>query len=400
MNPEMSPAMKIVDLGTRLIPMSRIRRLRSSWVVALVPLAVLSGAWSISLASSDAASAPNTQAGLPVVLDTPVAVPVSVTTLSAGGGEGLQVPGSPEQIVATASAFDIPSAALAAYQRAQTVIDAADPSCHLPWQLVAAIGRVESDHGRFGGNVLMPDGVATPGVYGIALDGRSGTAVIRDTDAGQLDHDTSFDRAVGPMQFIPSTWASVGVDGDGDGTRNPQDIDDASLAAAVYLCSGADDLATEVGQRTAVYRYNHSVSYVDLVSALALAYMAGDAGAAPVDSWAAGHLSLDSVWPSREVKPTNHVHRSPEKQPVTPSDHEAQRGPDTPPAEESGGGGGRTPVLAQDELPELPHTEIEPVDTVLTMAQAVVHCALEGVVAAPGPDNQELEGCSDLLTEE
>ena len=64
-----------------------------------------------------------------------------------------------------------------------------------------------------------------------------------DTDAGQYDNDTRFDRAVGPMQFIPSTWSVVGVDGDSDGTRNPQDIDDAALATAVYLCSGDDDLS-------------------------------------------------------------------------------------------------------------------------------------------------------------
>ena len=50
------------------------------------------------------------------------------------------------------------------------------------------------------------------------------------------------------MQFIPSTWAVVGVDADGDGERNPQDIDDAALAAAVYLCSGNEDLSTDAGR--------------------------------------------------------------------------------------------------------------------------------------------------------
>ena len=45
------------------------------------------------------------------------------------------------------------------------------------------------------------------------------------------------------MQFIPSTWPVVRVDADGDGKRNPQDIDDAALATAVYLCSGKDDLS-------------------------------------------------------------------------------------------------------------------------------------------------------------
>ena len=49
------------------------------------------------------------------------------------------------------------------------------------------------------------------------------------------------------MQFIPSTWQVVKVDADGDNKRNPQDIDDAALATAVYLCSGKDNLATRAG---------------------------------------------------------------------------------------------------------------------------------------------------------
>ena len=86
----------------------------------------------------------------------------------------------------------------------------------------------------------------------------------------------TYDRAVGPMQFIPSTWSVVGVDGDNDGRRNPQDIDDAALATAVYLCSGDDDLSAEQGQRASVYRYNHSNDYVDLVLSIMQAYMDGD----------------------------------------------------------------------------------------------------------------------------
>src|SRR4029453_17084401 len=101
---------------------------------------------------------------------------------------------------------------------------------------IAAIGRVESDHGRYGGNVLGDDGVAQPGIYGIALNGRNNTQRITDTDAGQYDSDEKYDRAVGPMQFIPSTWSVVGVDADGDSPRNPQDIDDAPPPTGVHLC--------------------------------------------------------------------------------------------------------------------------------------------------------------------
>ncbi|GAA4698999.1 lytic murein transglycosylase [Nocardioides nanhaiensis] len=185
------------------------------------------------------------------------------------------------RVVATADAAAVPSIALAAYQRAETVINAADPGCHLTWQLVAAVGRVESDHGRAGGSSLGAGGVARPGIFGPALDGTGGTRRIADTDAGQYDGDQRLDRAVGPLQFIPSTWSAIGVDADGDGIRDPQDIDDAALGAAVYLCSGDDDLSTEVGQRAAAYRYNNSAAYVDLVLGIMDSYLEGDFTASP-----------------------------------------------------------------------------------------------------------------------
>jgi membrane-bound lytic murein transglycosylase B len=96
-----------------------------------------------------------------------------------------------------------------------------------------------------------------PGIYGPRLDGVN-TAKIADTDAGAFDGDGAFDRAVGPMQFIPGTWRAMGVDGDGDGVRNPQDIDDAAMSTAVYLCSGKTDLSNASDLNAAVLRYNHS----------------------------------------------------------------------------------------------------------------------------------------------
>ena len=92
------------------------------------------------------------------------------------------------------------------------------------------------------------------------------------------------------MQFIPSTWSIVGVDADGDAKRNPQDIDDAALATAVYLCSGKDDLSTVIGQRAAVYRYNHSQSYVDLVLSIMDAYLDGDFTTIPNNTTVAGYI--------------------------------------------------------------------------------------------------------------
>ena len=245
---------------------------------ALVPLALLSGAWTTSMMAGPSATAASPHVsrlpdGTPIPSH-PLKKPASV---SAPGSIAPAAPQVAAQSVAGQSSPDgIPSVALAAYQNAARVIDKADPSCHLPWQLLAAIGRVESDHGRYGGNVLGSDGVARPGIYGIPLDGSAGTASIADTDSGKYDGDPVYDRAVGPMQFIPSTWSVVGVDADGDGVRNPQDINDAALGAAVYLCAGQEDLGTAAGRSAAVYRYNHNDDYVNLVLAIMRSYLAGD----------------------------------------------------------------------------------------------------------------------------
>lgn len=88
------------------------------------------------------------------------------------------------------------------------------------WYVLAAVGWIESQHG---GNM----GPSSAG-------------------------------AMGPMQFLPSTWISSGVDGNGDGKRNIMDPEDAIPAAARYLKLGGapgDWVA-------ALYTYNHSETYV------------------------------------------------------------------------------------------------------------------------------------------
>jgi hypothetical protein len=175
----------------------------------------------------------------------------------------------------TLDSTGIPVRALEAYRTAASLVASADPACHLDWALVAAIGRVESNHARFGGNQLDSAGVAQPGIIGMALDGSNGTARITDTDNGVLDRDPTYDRAVGPMQFIPSTWRAAGADANGDGVKNPQDMADAATAAAIYLCSGPGDLRRPADLRSAILRYNASDSYVQMVSAIADAYRHG-----------------------------------------------------------------------------------------------------------------------------
>ncbi|MFL6157007.1 MAG: lytic murein transglycosylase [Marmoricola sp.] len=256
---------------------------RNAKAATLVPLALLSAAWTASLAGVDTATAAKTgSSALPDGSAVPSQAIKAPASVPIPGAIAPSVPdGTADSVVAGASTSGIPSAALSAYQRGAQIIDAADTTCNVPWELLAAIGRVESDHGQYDGNTLSSNGVSKPGIYGPELNGKNGTQAISDTDGGQLDKDPVYDRAVGPMQFIPSTWSSVKVDADGDGQRNPQDIDDASLASAVYLCSGADDLGSRAGQEAAVYRYNHSRAYVDLVLRIMDAYSEGDYSAVP-----------------------------------------------------------------------------------------------------------------------
>ncbi|WP_207891482.1 lytic murein transglycosylase [Nocardioides jejuensis] len=264
-------------------------------VTALVPLALLSTAWTANLAGVGGLASASDQ--LPDGTQLPIEALEDPASYTAPGQVGLGITaGDGAQIVATASTNGIPTAALAAYQRAEQVINDADKACHIDWALIAAIGRVESDHGRYGGNTLDTKGVSHPGIYGPALDGTKNTQAVPDTDGGLYDNDKVWDRAVGAMQFIPSTWAKVGVDADGDGKRNPQDIDDAALATAVYLCSGTDDLGTEGGRRTSVFRYNHSQDYVDLVLKIRDAYLAGNYTAVPNYITSAYTFSPPSSW--------------------------------------------------------------------------------------------------------
>ncbi len=170
---------------------------------------------------------------------------------------------------------DVPDAALRAYHHAEKVMATADPGCDISWTMLAAIGRVESNHGRYGGAQLGSDGVSRPEIRGPQLDGAGPFAAIRDTDNGTLDRDKVWDRAVGQMQFLPGTWREVARDGDGDGQMNPDDIDDSALGSAVYLCGAGGSLADAAGKARAAFRYNHSDYYVDLVLAFDAGYQSG-----------------------------------------------------------------------------------------------------------------------------
>ncbi|MEV2248946.1 lytic transglycosylase domain-containing protein [Streptomyces sp. NPDC050147] len=156
----------------------------------------------------------------------------------------------------------LPATVLDAYKKAEASLATSKPGCRLPWELLAAIGKVESGQAR--GGRVDANGTTLAPILGPPLDG-NGFAKITDTDNGAYDDDTTHDRAVGPMQFIPSTWATWAQDGNADGKKDPNNIYDAALAAGNYLCANGRDLSVDADLRKAILSYNHSTDYLNTV---------------------------------------------------------------------------------------------------------------------------------------
>ncbi|MGN6245485.1 MAG: hypothetical protein ACTHQ3_17685, partial [Motilibacteraceae bacterium] len=206
-------------LGSSLLP-------RPSGSVQAVPAPSPHGGLAVAPAPRSGVTVPD---GRPLdVASLPPTVPASVTQVqlratpppTAGVTPTPTPTPAPADPVAAArglTASGIPVRALAAYSAAAGALDRAEPPCRLDWPRLAAIGRGESNHGRFGGRVLGVDGRSRPDIVGPALDGK-GFALVRDTDGGRLAGDPPYDRAVGPMQVLPGTWAVVGVAAAGAGT--------------------------------------------------------------------------------------------------------------------------------------------------------------------------------------
>jgi membrane-bound lytic murein transglycosylase B len=173
----------------------------------------------------------------------------------------------------TSSATGIAPAAVRAYGDASLRLAKDQPGCHVGWTTLAGIGDVESGHGTTGGVTLRADGTTSAPIVGPALNGTSGMATIRsDAESTRWHGDPQWDHAVGPMQFIPSSWRRWGADGNGDGIADPNNISDAALATARYLCASGADMRTGPGWSRAIFSYNHSDDYVRNVLARANLY--------------------------------------------------------------------------------------------------------------------------------
>ncbi|MQY18719.1 lytic transglycosylase domain-containing protein [Nocardia macrotermitis] len=201
-----------------------------------------------------------TQASAAEVTPAVHAIALLPTGSSSGSADSGSSSGSADSGSSSGSSTpEIPGIAATAYKVAAAELAVEQPRCHMPWQLLAGIGRVESHHAN-NGNVDM-FGTARRNIYGPALDGTlAHNEIIR-------DHNGKFARAEGPMQFMPTTWAHYARPG-----SNPQNLFDASYTAGNYLCSGGLNMNKPEQRTAAILRYNHSMAYVTQVMGWAHRY--------------------------------------------------------------------------------------------------------------------------------
>lgn len=253
----------------------------------------------------------------------------------------------------------LPATVLDAYKKAEASLGTSKPGCNLPWELLAAIGKVESGQAR-GGRVDANGTTLTP-ILGPVLNG-NGFAKITDTDNGAYDDDTTHDRAVGPMQFIPSTWATWSQDGNADGKKDPNNIYDAALAAGSYLCANDRDLSVDADLRQAILSYNRSTDYLNTVLSWLEYYRKGThevpdgTGVLPDDR-------SDSNGAGASPSPTPPASGSPSPSPK-PSD------PSKPPKPSEPGGGGSTTPPPGGGGSESPDPDPSPTDRVARLENA------------------------------
>ena len=212
---------------------------------------------------------PDSRSGASVVAvaKTPTAFHIAAATVSAP---------PPSAVVNSPGTLRIPAIALSAYRNAERMMATAYPGCGVSWNLLAGIGRIESLHAN--GGATDSRGTAVQPIYGPALDGTlpGNEVIVQSRTANRV----MYARAMGPMQFLPGTWSRYASDGDGDGKADVQNVFDASLATARYLCSGGLNLRDPGQVMSAILRYNNSVAYARNVLGWAAAYATG---VVPVD---------------------------------------------------------------------------------------------------------------------
>jgi hypothetical protein len=331
----------------------RLRRGATTTAVAAVAIAALAASQAPGATSTSAGGGRTADAtpppGTPVTGNSPYITDLPPLTAT---GEPSPSTGLPTTVP---SQSGIPGPVLAAYMRAEKSLAGTKPGCNLPWQLLAAIGQVESTQAR--GGKVDAEGTTKVPILGPVLNG-AGFANISDTDHGQYDGDTVHDRAIGPMQFIPSTWETWGQDGNGDGARDPNNIYDAALAAGNYLCANGRDLSTESDLHSSILGYNNSQAYLKTVLSWLEYYKNGTyhvpegAGVLPVGTAPSG-TGPAGPGPTSPAATTPSPSSTPSDPggPAGPGPSGSPSGPSTPvppsgtpkPTPPRGGGGSTTP---------------------------------------------------------
>lgn len=304
------------------------------------------------------------------------AEPSSVSTGAADIGSGLPLstgpPAGGPAAAEIAGSLGIPEVMLAAYLNAEALAASIVPGCGVDWAILAGIGRVESGHGLHFGSaaVFTEDGDVLPAIVGPPLNGGPGVARIPDSDGGVWDGDQVWDRAVGPMQFIPSSWRLFGQDGNGDGIRNPHNAFDAALAAAIYLCRATGgDLGDPQLLARGLYSYNRSEAYVAQVNAYIAMYRGlGISGARvamdtrPRPPGTSRQVASPPATPNRPSRPAPSAGTSPKGQPPHadrpatapkrgPTQEPTEAADDEPPTGDSGAPASTAPPPEESTAP-------------------------------------------------
>jgi hypothetical protein len=210
------------------------------------------------------APSPGSRSGASVVAVTKTPTPFHIAAATTSAP-------APSVVVNSPGTLRIPAIVLSAYRNAERMMAAAAPGCGVSWNLLAGIGRIESLHAN--GGATDTRGTAVRPIYGPALDGTlpGNEVIVQSRSADRV----MYARAMGPMQFLPGTWSRYASDGDGDGKADVQNVYDASLATARYLCSGGLNLRDPGQVMAAILRYNNSVAYARNVLGWAAAYATG-----------------------------------------------------------------------------------------------------------------------------
>ena len=391
---------------------------------ALVPLAVLSAAWTASMAGVGLGSAVAGDEGSGALPDGTTIPAQAIEAPASVSVPGVVAPGVPRgqaaQIVDTASTSGIPSAALAAYQRAEAVINAADTSCELPWQLIAAIGRVESDHGRFGGNVLGDDGVAaarhlrhraqrhatTPSgsptpTPGSTTRTRSTTAPSAPCSSSRRPGRSSASTATTTASATPRTSTTPPSPPRSTSARATTTCPPSRASApastatttptttSTWCCRSCRPTWTATSRRCRPAPPRPASSSPPRPGPTGPAKDKGRGGKGGQQGNPVAESGTPTATPTKKPtkQPTKTARRPPSSRRSSPP-----RSPTKTPTTKS-----PVPVPVPPTLPTLPSTSVPPLDQTLTYVQAVAQCTTQGVVDNPLTATNELANCANAL---